>query len=101
MGKTLQMIGLIVTTKIKPNLILCPTVAILQWYAEFQERLVKDTLKVLVFHGADRIKSVDVMSEYDVVLSTYSIVESMYRKQQYGFKRKDAPNFMVCVLELS
>jgi DNA repair protein RAD16 len=33
------------------------------------------------------------MSEYDVVLSTYSIVESMFRKQQYGFKRKDAPNF--------
>jgi SNF2 family DNA or RNA helicase len=42
MGKTLQMIGLIVTSGLKPNLILCPTVAILQWYAEFNERLVKD-----------------------------------------------------------
>lgn len=55
--------------------------------------MAKDQIKVLVFHGSDRIKSADVMSKYDVVLSTYSIVESAYRKQMYGFKRKNAPNF--------
>lgn len=96
MGKTIQMISLITTTpSIRPNLILCPTVAILQWYAEFQERVAKDKLKVLVFHGSDRIKSATVMAGYDVVLSTYSVIESLFRKQTYGFKRKNGPNFKV------
>jgi len=94
MGKTIQMIALIVSTAdVRPNLVLCPTVAIMQWYAEFNERVTKDKLTVLVFHGADRIKSPAKMAEYDVVLSTYAVVESMYRKQTYGFKRKEGPNF--------
>ena len=89
MGKTIQMISLIVTKPVQaPNLILCPTVAILQWYSEFQERVKNDALSVLIYHGSDRKIAESKMKEYDVVLSTYAIVESMFRKQNYGFKRK-------------
>ncbi|KAJ3386689.1 DNA repair protein rad16 [Lobulomyces angularis] len=88
MGKTIQMIGLVVTQPVKnPNLIICPTVALLQWYGEFQERVTKDLFKVLVYHGTDRITKKAELLEYDVILSTYSIIEASYRKQHYGVKK--------------
>ncbi|KAJ3015855.1 UNVERIFIED_CONTAM: DNA repair protein rad16 [Siphonaria sp. JEL0065] len=89
MGKTIQVIGLIVSNNtIKPNLILTPTVAILQWLSELKERVTPDLLKICVFHGTNRETNVQKLKEYDVVLSTYAIVESLFRKQQSGFKRK-------------
>lgn len=52
MGKTIQVISLLVTkSHIRPNLIVCPTVAIIQWMEELKNRTTKDLLKVLVFHG--------------------------------------------------
>ncbi|KAJ3107218.1 hypothetical protein HDU97_004638 [Phlyctochytrium planicorne] len=89
MGKTIQMISLLVSKPdVKPNLILTPTVAILQWLAELKNRTAPDSLKVLVFHGANRETSAAKLANYDVVLSTYAIVESSWRKQQQGFKRQ-------------
>ncbi|ORY46468.1 hypothetical protein BCR33DRAFT_753524 [Rhizoclosmatium globosum] len=89
MGKTIQIISLIVNSRnVKPNLILTPTVAILQWLSELKERVTPNLLKICVFHGTNRESSATKLEEYDVVLSTYSIVESLYRKQQSGFKRK-------------
>ncbi|KAJ3011453.1 UNVERIFIED_CONTAM: DNA repair protein rad16 [Siphonaria sp. JEL0065] len=89
MGKTIQIIGLIVSNNtVKPNLILTPTVAILQWFSELRERVTPDLLKICVFHGTSRETNLQKLKEYDVVLSTYAIVESLFRKQQSGFKRK-------------
>ncbi|KAI8618100.1 SNF2 family N-terminal domain-containing protein [Chytriomyces sp. MP71] len=90
MGKTIQIISLIMSTigTTKPNLILTPTVAILQWLSELKERVTGDTLKICVFHGTNRESSSKVLADFDVVLSTYAIVESLFRKQQHGFKRK-------------
>ncbi|KAI9331101.1 rad16p [Obelidium mucronatum] len=89
MGKTIQIISLIVSNRaVKPNLILTPTVAILQWLSELRERVTPDLLNICVFHGTNREASVTKLQEYDVVLSTYAIVESLFRKQQHGFKRK-------------
>jgi DNA repair protein RAD16 len=52
MGKTIQMISLLVTRRdIKPNLILCPTVAMLQWFSELKERTTEGCLSVLIYHG--------------------------------------------------
>ncbi|KAJ3333733.1 DNA repair protein rad16 [Blyttiomyces sp. JEL0837] len=88
MGKTIQVISLLVTKRhIKPNLILTPTVAILQWLAEIKERVAPDLLKVYVYHGQNREASAAKLAAYDIVLSTYSIVEAGYRKQTYGVKR--------------
>ncbi|KAI9366049.1 SNF2 family N-terminal domain-containing protein, partial [Zopfochytrium polystomum] len=91
MGKTIQLISLLVTRRdVKPNLILTPTVAILQWLAEIKERVAPDVLSVCVYHGQNRETSAEALASHDVVLSTYAIVEGGYRKQQYGFKRKGA-----------
>ncbi|KAI9087674.1 SNF2 family N-terminal domain-containing protein [Phlyctochytrium arcticum] len=88
MGKTIQMISLLVTKRMKPNLILAPTVAILQWLAELRERTPADTFKILVFHGTNRPTTKAELEEYDIIISTYAIVEQGYRKMHYGHKRK-------------
>ncbi|KAH9956779.1 SNF2 family N-terminal domain-containing protein [Russula dissimulans] len=88
MGKTIQMIALMVSGSAKPNLIVAPTVAIMQWRNEIDTRTTG--LDVLVWHGASRITDPKQLKKYDVVLTTYAVLESCFRKQQTGFKRKGA-----------
>ena len=63
-----------------------PTVAIMQWKHEIESHA--EGLKVLVWHGGNRNTNTKEIIKYDVVLSTYAVLESCFRKQQYGFKRK-------------
>ncbi|EDK43340.1 DNA repair protein RAD16 [Lodderomyces elongisporus NRRL YB-4239] len=88
MGKTIQTIGLFMDdpTK-KPNLVVGPTVALMQWKNEI-EKHTDGKLKVLLFHGNTRVNKVAELEKYDVILTSYSVLESSFRKQQYGFKRK-------------
>ncbi|KAF8803919.1 hypothetical protein BYT27DRAFT_7195263 [Phlegmacium glaucopus] len=86
MGKTIQIIALFVSDGSKPNLVVAPTVAIMQWRNELNAHT--DGLKVLVWHGSSRESNVEALKKYDVVLTTYAILESCFRKQQSGFKRK-------------
>ncbi|KAH6589316.1 hypothetical protein BASA61_005646 [Batrachochytrium salamandrivorans] len=89
MGKTIQMISLMVARRdVGPNLIICPTVAILQWMDEIANRTTPNFFKILLFHGTNRSTSIDELLNYDIVISTYSIIESGFRKQQHGVKRK-------------
>ncbi|KAI8085212.1 SNF2 family N-terminal domain-containing protein [Halteromyces radiatus] len=88
MGKTIQTISLLLSDYgKKPNLIVAPTVAIMQWQHEIQTH-TKNDMKVYVFHGSNRTKSVKELESYDVVITTYSVAESCFRKQEYGFKRQ-------------
>ncbi|KAL5034255.1 hypothetical protein BDV3_003821 [Batrachochytrium dendrobatidis] len=85
MGKTIQMISLMVTRRLdKPNLIVCPTVAIIQWYNEIKNRVAPDFFKVLLHHGAKRLVKAEDICKYDIVITTYSIIEQGYRKERYG-----------------
>ncbi|KAJ3024337.1 DNA repair protein rad16 [Thoreauomyces humboldtii] len=90
MGKTIQMISLLVTKKMKPNLILTPTVAIMQWLAELRERTTPGSFKILLYHGANRPDTQAELEDYDIVLSTYAIVEQGWRRERSGFTRKGA-----------
>ncbi|KAG0345875.1 DNA repair protein rad16 [Podila humilis] len=86
MGKTIQMISLLLAEPGKPNLIVAPTVAIVQWRNEINNHA--PSLKVLIFHGPNRTESIKELSQHDVVLTTFAIIEGAYRKQKYGFKRQ-------------
>ncbi|KAI5955663.1 RAD16 [Candida jiufengensis] len=88
MGKTIQTIGLFMDdpTK-KPNLVVGPTVALMQWKNEI-EKHTDGKLKVLLFHGGNRVNKVKELEGYDVILTSYAVLESSFRKQNYGFKRK-------------
>lgn len=69
MGKTIQTIALLLSDKQKPNLVIAPTVAIMQW----REEILKHTdnaLTVHVFHGSNRTKKQSDLEKFDVVLST-------------------------------
>ncbi|TBU50560.1 SNF2 family N-terminal domain-containing protein [Dichomitus squalens] len=88
MGKTIQMISLLVSDYgAKPNLVVAPTVAIMQWRNEI-ELHTDDMLKTLVWHGASRESSIKELKKYDVVLTSYAVLESCFRKEHSGFKRK-------------
>ncbi|KAI9469906.1 MAG: SNF2 family N-terminal domain-containing protein [Benjaminiella poitrasii] len=87
MGKTIQTISLLLSDKKKPNLVIAPTVAILQWKNEI-ERHTNNALSVYVFHGANKSKDPEFLKNFDVVLSTYSIMETSFRRQEYGVTRK-------------
>ncbi|KAF9355164.1 DNA repair protein rad16 [Mortierella sp. AD094] len=85
MGKTIQMISLLLSQPGKPNLIVAPTVAIVQWMSEINDHA--PSLKALMFHGPKRTESMKELMSYDIIVTTYSIIESGYRKQKHGFKR--------------
>lgn len=87
MGKTLQTIALLLTRPRSPALIVCPTVAVLQWQAELQTHTKPGCLSVLVYHGASRTRDEDILQACDVVLTTYAIVESDYRREHYKSKK--------------
>ncbi|KAF7969408.1 hypothetical protein HWV62_27403 [Athelia sp. TMB] len=86
MGKTIQIIALLVSDRQKPNLVVAPTVAVMQWRNEIEAHT--SGLKVLVWHGASRESDIEELQKYDVVLTTFSVLESCFRKQQSGFKRR-------------
>ncbi|KAG0708586.1 P-loop containing nucleoside triphosphate hydrolase protein [Suillus ampliporus] len=95
MGKTIQMISLFVLDLKRPNLVVAPTVAIMQWRNEINTHT--EGMNVLVWHGASRLNNPEELENYDVVsssfkilyvLTTYTVMESCFRKQQSGFKRK-------------
>lgn len=110
MGKTIQAIALVLAKReisqkiceeflqspgsskdlpnIKGTLVICPVVAVLQWVNEIGRFTTKGSTKVLVYHGANRGKSVGQFSEYDFVITTYSIVEAEYRKNVMPPKQK-------------
>ncbi|KAI0772507.1 SNF2 family N-terminal domain-containing protein [Trametes elegans] len=88
MGKTIQMISLMYSDRgAKPNLVIAPTVAIMQWRNEI-EMHTDNVLKTLVWHGSSRESSINELKKYDVVLTSYAVMESCFRKQHSGFKRK-------------
>ncbi|CAE6404314.1 unnamed protein product [Rhizoctonia solani] len=86
MGKTIQTLALLVSDRQKPNLVVAPTVAIMQWRNEIQAHT--EGFKVYMFHGGSREKNIKELAKYDIVLTSYAVLESSFRKQISGFKRK-------------
>ncbi|THH32172.1 hypothetical protein EUX98_g2039 [Antrodiella citrinella] len=63
-----------------------PTVAVMQWRNEIEIHTTGLTAKV--WHGAARETDAKELQKFDVVITTYAVLESCFRKQQSGFKRK-------------
>ncbi|KAL8239398.1 hypothetical protein R6Q59_015965 [Mikania micrantha] len=102
MGKTVQAIALVLAKRalcreigehaellggsstilpgVKTTLVICPLIAVMQWVNEIDRFTTKGSNKVLVYHGPNRGKTRVEFSEYDFVITTYSIVEAEYRK---------------------
>ncbi|KAM6438732.1 transcription termination factor 2 [Rhynochetos jubatus] len=98
LGKTLTMIALILAQKqlktekrkekldiwlskndstVIPShstLIICPASLIHHWKKEVDRRVGCGKLRVYLYHGPNRDKHAEVLSEYDVVVTTYSLL---------------------------
>ncbi|XP_021893748.1 DNA repair protein RAD16-like [Carica papaya] len=66
--------------ELQGTLVICPVVAVTQWVSEIERFTSRGSTKVLVYHGANRGKSSRQFTDYDFVITTYSIVENEYRK---------------------
>ncbi|NXT11756.1 TTF2 factor, partial [Prunella fulvescens] len=97
LGKTLTMIALILAQKqlkkekketlelwlskndftVIPShgtLVICPASLIHHWKKEIERRVAFGKLRVYLYHGANRDKHAEVLSGYDVVVTTYSLL---------------------------
>ncbi|KAL9103620.1 MAG: hypothetical protein Q9163_001347 [Psora crenata] len=93
MGKTIQAVSLIMSDyrARNPTLVVVPPVALMQWQNEI-EQYTDGKLKVLVYHNVNpKVKSLNVedLRAFDVIMISYSGLESMYRKESKGWKRDD------------
>ena len=93
MGKTIQTISLIMSDHITEGptkhhtLIIAPTVAIMQWRNEFGK--FTSGTKICVWHGGNRSNDKKELLKFDVVLTSYAVLESAFRRQNSGYKRKN------------
>lgn len=70
MGKTIQTISLLMSEpRGKPNLVVAPTVALIQWANEIQ-KFTGAGLTVALFHGAKRSAFDESLKDFDVILTT-------------------------------
>jgi DNA repair protein RAD16 len=92
LGKTIQAVSLIMSDFPvgKPSLVLVPPVALLQWVSEIDSYTDK-TLKTFVYHATNaETKSLKLneLKKYDVIIMSYNSLESMYRRETKGHKKK-------------
>ncbi|KAF8817679.1 hypothetical protein IE077_001307, partial [Cardiosporidium cionae] len=92
MGKTLQMISLLLARRMKrglrtkggilqgTSLVVAPLAAILQWKNEIERFTKANSLNVIVYHGSYRDSFMKELHKYDVVITTYSTLEADYRR---------------------
>ncbi|CAH8306032.1 unnamed protein product [Eruca vesicaria subsp. sativa] len=98
MGKTIQAISLVLARReaaralfremMGCTLVICPLVAVSQWLSEIARFTSPGSAKVLVYHGPKREKNAEEFKKYDFVLTTYSTVETEFRKCMISPRKK-------------
>ena len=73
------------------TLVICPVIALSQWRSEIKKFTDGEALSVCTYHGPDREKETprQLMQKYDVVLTTYQVLEADFRKMT-------SPNRVAC-----
>jgi len=75
------------------TLVICPVIALSQWKAEIEKFTEAGALTVGTYHGPNRAVDMpwELLCKYDVVLTTYQILEADFRKMTSPNKVK-CPN---------
>jgi len=79
LGKTVQAIALLVLNRSpnparKATLVVCPLAVLAQWESELQRFTQPGALQVHRYHGPGRMRDPAKLAQFDVVLTTYSLV---------------------------
>jgi DNA repair protein RAD16 len=94
MGKTIQSVTLMLANlppKTLPpaadgllasraSLVVAPVAALMQWKHEIEKYTRPDSVSVVVYHGPNRAQRPEQLASADIVLTTFSIVESEFRR---------------------
>ena len=72
------------------TLVVCPVIALTQWKTEI-EKFTDGSLTICTYHGPNRESETprEMLKKYDVVLTTYQVVEADFRKMT-------SPNRVTC-----
>ena len=64
------------------TLVCCPVIALHQWKEEIERFTDGNPLTICVYHGPNRAKEFprELLVKYDIVLTTYQVIEAEYRK---------------------
>jgi hypothetical protein len=64
------------------TLVCCPVIALYQWREEIEKFTTQNALSVCIYHGNDRSAKFprEVLAKYDIVLTTYQVLEMDFRK---------------------
>ncbi|CAB9496901.1 regulator of chromatin subfamily A member 3-like 1 [Seminavis robusta] len=73
------------------TMVVCPVIALLQWKTELEKFTEPDTFSIAIYHGPNRAKDFPIqkLCKYDVVLTTYQVLEQDFRKMV-------SPNKVTC-----
>ncbi|XP_020527312.1 putative SWI/SNF-related matrix-associated actin-dependent regulator of chromatin subfamily A member 3-like 2 isoform X1 [Amborella trichopoda] len=63
------------------NLIVCPMTLLGQWKAEIEAHVEPGSLSLYVHYGQSRPKDAKVLTQYDVVLTTYGVLASEFQAE--------------------
>ncbi|PVU91741.1 hypothetical protein BB561_004244 [Smittium simulii] len=63
------------------TLIICPVSVVHNWEEQIKLHTSKDTLSIYIYHGSDRNKPSIKLHDFDVVVSTYSVLQHEYTKE--------------------
>lgn len=69
--------------KVESNstLIICPLSLIHNWEDQILTHTIPNSLKVLVYHGPNRVQDPDIIKMFDVVITTYNVIGVGFGKE--------------------
>lgn len=73
----------------KTTLLVSPLSAVHNWVAQIKEHLSDEAISYYVFHGPSRTKIVEELSQFDLIITTYSTISSELRGR--GTKPVNSP----------
>ena len=62
----------------KTTLLVCPLSTIANWEEQILTHIKPDALKYHIYHGPNRVSDIDELANFDVVITTYSIVSNEF-----------------------
>lgn len=65
---------------------LCAFYQVSNWEDQFSSHIKKDSIKLYVYHGADRTTKGKELAKFDIVLTTYNILSLEYSRVQRSEK---------------
>lgn len=68
----------------RPTLLVCPLSTINNWEEQIKMHIKPGMLKYYIYHGSNRIRDVDQLVDYDMVLTTYGSVASEVTARSRG-----------------